>query len=188
MSEEEWGEFEDAVLDEANPGGWKGFLFGPSVAGVTLDENGELAFIELQQASAGGGVVKGIARLLGASGGRTVSQVASSAAARVPGPLRSVLARGGVLPPQGFVLRGAQASPGPGRAGQGVAPRSRADGGQRIPFRSAEHPQHPQPRAARERGTPKDQRLLFIQAALYGRSHRPSVAQTAAAQRPAQFW
>jgi hypothetical protein len=107
VSEEEWREFEDAVLDEANPGGWEGVLFGPSVWGVTLDESGELAFIEIQEAGVGGGVVKGLARLLGASGGRTVSQVASSAAARVPGPLRSVLARGGVVPQQGFSSFGA---------------------------------------------------------------------------------
>jgi hypothetical protein len=98
VSEEEWREFEDAVLEEANPGGWEGVLFGPSVWGVTLDENGQLAFIEIQEAGVGGGVVKGLARLLGASGGRTVSQVASSAAARVPGPLRSTLARVGVVP------------------------------------------------------------------------------------------
>lgn len=107
VSEEAWQDFEDAVLDEANPSGWKGLLFGPSVAGVTLDENGELAYIEFHQSGVGGGVVKGLGRLLGAGSARTVGQVASSAAARVPGPLRSVLARAGVVPSQGYSSFGA---------------------------------------------------------------------------------
>jgi hypothetical protein len=189
VSEEEWGEFEDAVLDEANPGGWEGVLFGPSVWGVTLDENGELAFIEIQEAGVGGGVVKGLARLLGASGGRTVSKVASSAAARVPGPLRSVLARGGVVPQQGFSSFGAfKRALGPAGPGRQWQPRRRADAGQCVPVWSTERPQHPKPRAARERGPSQDQRILFIEAALHGRSHRPSLAQTAAAQRATQLW
>ena len=38
------------ILDEVNPDGWEGFLFGgPTAAGVYLDENGELKLIEIQQ-------------------------------------------------------------------------------------------------------------------------------------------
>ena len=42
MTEEEWNEFTDAILDEVNPGGWEGFLFGNPYWGVTLDEDGNL--------------------------------------------------------------------------------------------------------------------------------------------------
>lgn len=79
MTEDEWREFEEAVLEEVNPDGLEGFLSGPAVGGVTLDENGELDLIKLSQSSVGGGFVRGISRLLG-GGGRVLS--AGQAAAR----------------------------------------------------------------------------------------------------------
>ncbi len=99
MTEDEWREFESAVLDEVNPGGLEGFLAGDPYWGVTLDENGELELMELQQASVGSGLAKGLARVLG-SGGRAASlgQAASRAAARVPASARGPLARLGVVP------------------------------------------------------------------------------------------
>ena len=49
LTEDEWNELTEAILDEVNPDGWEGFLFGPTAAGVYLDENGELKLIEIQQ-------------------------------------------------------------------------------------------------------------------------------------------
>jgi hypothetical protein len=96
MSEEEWHDFEREILDEVNPGGWKGFLLGNPYWGVTLDENGELKLLEVQEAGLSPGP---LLRLLGA-GGRALS--AGSAAARVAGRLpaaaRAALVARGVLP------------------------------------------------------------------------------------------
>ena len=50
MTEEEWDDFEGKILDEVNPGGWEGFLFGNPYWGVTLDEKGELKLLQIQEA------------------------------------------------------------------------------------------------------------------------------------------
>jgi len=95
ISEDEWREFEQEILDEINPGGIEGFLFGPSAAGVTLDEDGEIAFIEIQQ----NGIPVG-PLLKGLVGGAkiTVKQAAGRAVSRLPAGLASKLARAGVIP------------------------------------------------------------------------------------------
>ena len=36
---------EEAILDEINPGGWKGFLLGDAAESLILDENGELVLV-----------------------------------------------------------------------------------------------------------------------------------------------
>ena len=105
MTEDEWREFEEAVLEEVNPDGLEGFLSGPAVGGVTLDENGELDLIKLSQNSVGGGFVR-VSRLLG-GGGRVISagQAAARAASRLPASVRAPLARLGVLPGAARVAR-----------------------------------------------------------------------------------
>ena len=95
LTQEEWREFEAEILDEINPGGLEGFLFGPSAAGVTLDEDGELALIEIQQNGIPvGPLIKGLV------GGAklTARQAAGRAFSRLPAGLASKLARAGVIP------------------------------------------------------------------------------------------
>jgi hypothetical protein len=96
MTEDEWRELEDAILDEVNPDGWEGFLFGPTAAGVTLDENGELKLIEIQQAGLNPGA---LLRALGA-GGRALSATgaAARAALKLPAATRATLRARGILP------------------------------------------------------------------------------------------
>ena len=96
MTEDEWRDFEREILDEVNPGGWEGFLLGNPYYGVTLDENGELKLLEVQQMGLNPGP---LLRLLGA-GGRALSAggAAARAAARLPAATRAALIARGVLP------------------------------------------------------------------------------------------
>ena len=96
LTEEEWAELTAAILDEVNPDGWEGFLFGPTAAGVYLDENGELKLVEIQQ---GGLNPSGLLRLLGAGGkALTATSAATRAAARLPAAVRATLIARGVIP------------------------------------------------------------------------------------------
>jgi hypothetical protein len=96
MSEDEWRGFEREILDEANPGGWEGFLLGNPYWGVTLDENGELKLLEVQEAGLSSGP---LLRLLGAGGkALSASSAAARAAARLPAAARAALIARGVLP------------------------------------------------------------------------------------------
>jgi hypothetical protein len=96
MTEDEWRDFEREILDEVNPGGWEGFLLGNPYYGVTLDENGELKLLEVQQMGLSPGP---LLRALGA-GGRALSAsgAAARAAARLPAATRAALIARGVLP------------------------------------------------------------------------------------------
>jgi len=107
MIEDEWRRFEEAVLEEVNPGGFVGFLNGPVATGVDLDENGELELMEVRQNSVGSGFVRVISRLVAGGGGRVLSagQAAARAASRVPASVRAPLARLGVLPGAARVAR-----------------------------------------------------------------------------------
>ncbi len=112
ISEDEWKSLEKAVLDEINPGGWKSFLFGDAAESLTLDENGELVLVppgamiyvedgklkiaELQENGIGGGLVKGLAKILGA-GGKAAGPALKSALEKLPASLRLRLAGAGVL-------------------------------------------------------------------------------------------
>lgn len=112
ITEDEWNSLEEAILDEINPGGIKGFLFGDAAESLTLDENGELTLIppgavlsirhgklevhELQEMGIGGGLVKGLAKILGA-GGKSASTALKNALNKLPASLRTRLAGAGVL-------------------------------------------------------------------------------------------
>ena len=112
ISEDEWRTLEQSILDEINPGGLEGFLLGDAAGSLTLDENGELTLVppgamlyvedgelkiaELQENGIGAGLVKGLARLLGA-GGNTASAAVKSALDRLPAGLRTRLAGTGIL-------------------------------------------------------------------------------------------
>jgi hypothetical protein len=96
MTAEEWHDFEDKILDEVNPGGWEGFLFGNPYWGVTLDENGELKLLQIQEAGLNPAP---LLKLLGV-GGKALSagKAALQAAAKLPAATRAALAARGVLP------------------------------------------------------------------------------------------
>src|SRR5688500_17180463 len=80
ITEDEWDQLEESILDEVNPGGIEGFLLGNPAGSLTLDENGELTLVppgamlyvedgrleiaEIQEAGIGGGLVRGLAKLL----------------------------------------------------------------------------------------------------------------------------
>jgi thrombospondin type 3 repeat protein len=112
ISEDEWNALEEAILDEINPGGIEGFLLGDAAESLTLDENGELTLIppgamiyiedgelkvsELQEMGIGGGLVKGLAKILGA-GGKSASTALRNALDKLPASLRTRLAGAGVL-------------------------------------------------------------------------------------------
>ena len=112
ITEDEWDALEQAVLDEINPGGWKGVLLGDVAGSLTLDENGELTLVppgallyledgklkisEIQENGIGGGLVKGLAKILGA-GGKSAATALKGALAKLPPGLRTRLAGAGVL-------------------------------------------------------------------------------------------
>ncbi len=112
ITEDEWNALEEAVLDEINPGGWKGFLLGDVAGSLTLDENGELTLVppgamlyledgklkiaEIQENGIGGGLVKGLAKILGA-GGKSAATALKGALEKLPAGLRTRLAGAGVL-------------------------------------------------------------------------------------------
>ena len=112
ISEDEWRSLEEAILDEINPGGLEGFLLGDVAGSLALDENGELVLVppgamlyyedgklkvaEIQENGIGGGLVKGLAKILGA-GGKSASTALKSALAKLPSSLRTRLAASGLL-------------------------------------------------------------------------------------------
>ena len=112
ISEDEWNDLEKAILEEINPGGWKGFLLGDAAEGLLLDENGELLLIPpgatvvyedgklkvypLMENGIGGGLVKGLAKILGA-GGKSASTALKNALSKLSPSLRAQLASSGLL-------------------------------------------------------------------------------------------
>ena len=125
ISEDEWNDLEESILDEINPGGWKGFLFGDAAESIVLDENGELVLVPpgamvgyedgklkiypMMENGVGGGLVKGLAKILGA-GGKSASTALKNALAKLSPSLRARLASSGLLQ---------------GRRGRGRRPRRR---------------------------------------------------------------
>ena len=112
ISKDEWKSLEESILDEINPGGLEGFLLGDAAESLTLDENGELTLVppgamlyvedgelkiaEMMENGIGGGLVKGLAKVLGA-GGKSASAAMKSVLDKLPASLRTRLAGAGVL-------------------------------------------------------------------------------------------
>lgn len=113
MSADEWRRFEDAVLDEVNPDGIEGFLLGRPYIGVALEENGEIALVQIQENGVGGlvRVIAGAGR-----GGGSATQAAARAASRLPASIAARLGRVGVLPTAVRVPRPPPPPPRPGTA------------------------------------------------------------------------
>lgn len=111
LTEEEWSELEDALLEEVNPDGVEGFLLGDAAQGITIDHDGELLLVpplatltidegelqvnEAQYAGVGGGLVKSLGKLLGA-GGRSFGPALRGALPRLSPALRTRLGRVGI--------------------------------------------------------------------------------------------
>jgi hypothetical protein len=112
ISEDEWKSLEKSILDQVNPGGIEGFLLGNPAGSLALDEHGQLTLVppgailsiedgklkinELQENGIGGGLVKGLARILGA-GGKGGSAAIKGALEDLPAGLRLRLVAAGVL-------------------------------------------------------------------------------------------
>jgi hypothetical protein len=112
ISEDEWNDLEQSLLEEINPGGWQGFLLGDAAEGLILDENGELVLVPpgatvmyedgklkvypLMENGVGGGLVKGLAKILGA-GGKSAGTALKSALEKLSPSLRARLASSGLL-------------------------------------------------------------------------------------------
>jgi hypothetical protein len=118
ISEDEWNDLQKAILDQINPGGWKSFLFGDAAEGILLDEDGELVLIPpganvvfedgklkvypLMENGVGGGLIKGLARILGA-GGKSAGAALKGALEDLPAGLRARLLASGVLRDAGAI-------------------------------------------------------------------------------------
>jgi hypothetical protein len=112
ISEDEWNDLEKSILEEINPGGWKSFLLGDAAESLILDENGELVLVPpgamvgyedgklkiypLMENGVGGGLVKGLAKILGA-GGKSASTALRNALEKLSPSLRARLASSGLL-------------------------------------------------------------------------------------------
>ena len=119
ISEDDWNDLVESILDEINPGGWKGFLLGDAAESIVLDENGELVLVPpgamvgyedgklkiypLMENGIGGGLVKGLAKILGA-GGKSASTALKNALAKLSPSLRAPA--GELRPAQGRRGRG----------------------------------------------------------------------------------
>ena len=112
ISEDEWNDLEKSILEEINPGGWKSFLLGDAAESIVLDENGEIVLIPpgamygyedgkleiypMMENGVGGGLVKGLAKILGA-GGKSASTALKNALAKLSPSTRARLANSGLL-------------------------------------------------------------------------------------------
>ena len=90
----EWGELEKAILDQVNPGGFKGFLLGNPYYGVTLDKDGNFELLAYQE---NGIPVRGLLELLGVAGEEGGALRRSRAAlAKLPAAAREALTSRGL--------------------------------------------------------------------------------------------
>jgi hypothetical protein len=97
MTEDEWRDLEDEVLDEACPSGWQGVVFGCSVAGLTLNEEGELEPIEILENGVGSALGRLARWASGAKALPSVGRALTSVSTRIPLSLKNTLVARGVL-------------------------------------------------------------------------------------------
>jgi DNA/RNA non-specific endonuclease len=96
MTQDQWNDLSNKVLDAVNPHGWQAWLDGPSYAGVTLDKDGRLKLIPIVE---NGVPIGPILRAIGV-GGKVLEGAAalSKAASELPAATRAALVARGVLP------------------------------------------------------------------------------------------
>jgi hypothetical protein len=97
MTEDQWNKFQQDILDKVNPHGWKAWVFGSPYYGVTLDKDGHLQLLRVQEMGMGADEL--LEALLGAeaeAGAAEIAAAASEAAAELPEDVAAQLARYGV--------------------------------------------------------------------------------------------
>ena len=97
MTEEEWRELEDEVLSEACPDGWERTVFGCSVAGLTLDEEGQLEPIEILESGVGSAIGRLARWVTRAKPLPSVGQALGSVTARLPLSVKNSLVSRGLI-------------------------------------------------------------------------------------------
>ena len=97
MTAEEWRDLEDEVLDEVCPSGWQGVVFGCSVAGLTLNEEGELEPIQIMENGVGSAVGRLARWAVGAKSLPSVGRALTNVSTRIPLSLKNTLVARGVL-------------------------------------------------------------------------------------------
>jgi hypothetical protein len=98
MTEDQWKDLQDKILDAVNPHGWKAALGlgGPSYAMVTLDEDGRLKLVPIVE---DGVPIGPLLRAIGV-GGKALDAAAAAAKglSELPAATRAALVARGVLP------------------------------------------------------------------------------------------
>ena len=97
MTEDEWRELEDEVLSEACPDGWERTVFGCSVAGLTLDEEGQLEPIEILESGVGSAIGRLARWVTRAKPLPSVGQALSNVTARLPLSVKNSLVSRGLI-------------------------------------------------------------------------------------------
>ncbi len=97
MTAEEWRDLEDEVLDEVCPSGWEGVVFGCSVMGLTLSEEGELEPIQIMENGVGSAVGRLARWAVGAKSLPSVGRALTNVSTRIPLSLKNSLVARGVL-------------------------------------------------------------------------------------------
>jgi hypothetical protein len=95
MTKDQWEEFSKSVLDQANPHGWKGFVFGKPYVAVNLDKDGHVKLIQLTEDGINPALVL---RALGLAGEEAGEATILGALTKVPAAVRGALAARGVIP------------------------------------------------------------------------------------------
>ncbi|MFZ0040657.1 MAG: hypothetical protein WAK93_05075, partial [Solirubrobacteraceae bacterium] len=99
LTQSQWDQIQNEILSKVNPGGIAGFLFGAKYAGVTLDKNGHLTLIPIEQDGLGEGLGE-LLEDLGGWGKALASSAASAladAVSSLPGPILAKLAEYGIV-------------------------------------------------------------------------------------------
>jgi hypothetical protein len=98
MTEDQWNDLQEKILDAVNPHGWKAWLGvgGPSYAMVTLDEQGRLKLVPIVE---NGVPIGPLLRAIGV-GGKVLDAAGAAAKAmsELPAATRAALVARGVLP------------------------------------------------------------------------------------------
>ena len=97
MTEEEWRDLEDEVLDEACPEGWQATVFGCSVRGLNINEDGELEPIEIQEMGVGSAVGRFVQWATRAKALPSVGRALTNITTRLPLSVKNTLVARGVL-------------------------------------------------------------------------------------------
>jgi hypothetical protein len=103
MTQKQWDQLQNEILNQVNPHGLAGFLFGAKYAGINIDKNGHLVLVPILQDGIGDGLTEGLGELLESMGalGRAAAETAAEAlgqiVSKLPASVLSRLAATGLL-------------------------------------------------------------------------------------------